>query len=100
MNYFSEKDYIFAQQSAIIIPEQLSSQQKQEMLKNYAKDKVKPEVTKHITYMNNNAYQINRQLQNETTENRQSKVLLPCMFLINTKQTSKVSKTLHIWNFS
>ncbi|EGO5164829.1 hypothetical protein [Enterococcus faecalis] len=74
MNYFSEKDYIFAQQSAIIIPEQLSSQQKQEILKNYAKDKVKPEVTKHITYMNNNAYQINRQLQNETTENRQSKV--------------------------
>ena len=33
MNYFSEKDYIFAQQSAIIIPEQLSSQQKQEILK-------------------------------------------------------------------
>lgn len=93
MSYFSEDEYLFAQKSAITIPEQFSKQQKQETLKNYAKDKINPEITKHVTYMNNNAYQINYQLQKERAQNKQPQV--PAVLYIPNKYKKNLDSIIN-----
>jgi putative ABC transport system permease protein len=70
MAYFSDEDYIFAQKSTVTIPEQLSTDQKKELLKDYSKDNINPEIMEHVIYMNEHAYQLNAQLQNRNTNNQ------------------------------
>ncbi|MGK0552564.1 hypothetical protein ACSFB8_10855 [Enterococcus faecalis] len=70
MSYFSEHDYIFAQKSAAILPQNLPEEQKKEILANYAKDNIDPKITKRVIYMNEQAYQINAQLQKENIKKK------------------------------
>lgn len=62
MSYFKENQYIFSEKSQAIIPEQVSQEQKNELLTDYRKDGINPEVTKNISYMNKHAYELSNKV--------------------------------------
>jgi putative ABC transport system permease protein len=68
MSYFSENEYIFATKSAVIVPEQLSAEQKKEISKDYSKENINSKITEHVSYLNTHAYQLNAQLQNNNEQ--------------------------------